>query len=218
MKQAARVSNLDDIGVQQQLGDVADDGNFEVSRDLRPEVGHDDVMSLLSRHFGKPVARLEPIAGGQVVRTFSFEVGYDEYIIRFNFRTSANFEQEVFSARFVTPVGILTLPLLCHNQFGELHYAISRKALGIPLIQLERTEVETLTSTLVAMLDTKHAVDVSDTKGYSIVGRGWAAGGGVRTLGGRWRVASERSIASDADHVHAGINPRAHPTNPPNAF
>jgi hygromycin-B 4-O-kinase len=139
-------------------------------RDLRPEVGHDDVMDLLGQHFSAPIRDLERVEGGQVARTFSFRVGADAFILRFNFRLGANFEKEAFIARLFSVSGIPIPPLLHIGRLGELHYAISRKAPGVPLDQLNRADVDALIPALVAILDAIHAVDVSATGGYAVAG------------------------------------------------
>jgi hygromycin-B 4-O-kinase len=139
-------------------------------KDLSPVVDHDDVMDLLGRHFSAPIHDLERVEGGQVARTFSFGAGSEAFILRFNVQLGANFEKEAFIARLLGASGIPIPPLLHHGRLGELHYAISRKAPGVPVSQLDRADVESLTPAMVEILDAIHAVDVSGTAGYAVAG------------------------------------------------
>jgi hypothetical protein len=47
-------------------------------------VNPEDVLNLLSRYFKQPVVGMAPVDSGHMMRTFSFAVGKEEYLIRFN--------------------------------------------------------------------------------------------------------------------------------------
>lgn len=145
-------------------------GDRDAARDLRPNVAHDDAVSLLSQHFSEPIAHLVAVEGGQVARTFSFTTGGEQYILRFNVQMSATFAKEAFIAGLVAPAGIPIPPLLHHGRYGELRYAISSRIPGVPLIQLDRAETVALMTALLDILDAIHAIDVGGTTGYAIAG------------------------------------------------
>jgi hygromycin-B 4-O-kinase len=138
--------------------------------DLRPSVHQDDVTSLLNRHFDTPIQRLQPVEGGQVARTFSFAAGDREYIVRFNRRLGANFEKELVLARLLAATDVPIPPVVDIGRFGELHYAITEKLPGTPLQALALAAVEALVPAMLRTLDAIHAVDVSGSEGYGVIG------------------------------------------------
>lgn len=82
----------------------------------------------------------------------------------------ANFEKEAFIARLLASSGIPMPPIVSIGRLGELHYAISLKAAGMPLDQLAPTEFAALVPELIRVLDAIHAVDVGATDGYGVIG------------------------------------------------
>ena len=92
---------------------------------VRPTVDPHDIAAVLAGHFGEPVSRLQPLAGGNVAQVFSFAVGEAEYAVRFNRHMGANFEKEAFIAsRYASPA--VPIPRIVHlDRFGDLHYARS---------------------------------------------------------------------------------------------
>ena len=139
-------------------------------RSLKPNVGQAEVAALLEEHFGKPIQRLEQVAGGQVARTFSFVAEDRAYIVRFNRRMGANFEKEVFIAgAYSSP--LIPVPRIVHlGRLGELRYAISEKAIGRPLTELAAVDAAALVRVVLRTLDAIHAADVGATAGYGVFG------------------------------------------------
>ncbi len=137
---------------------------------LKPKVGHDEVASLLDQQFGEPVRRLQPMAGGSVAQTFSFLVGTQEYVIRFNQHMGANFEKEAPISRTIASPRIPIPPIVRIGRLRDLHYAISLKVPGTGLDNLTAGDISALLPAIVETLDAIHAVDVSATAGYGTFG------------------------------------------------
>jgi hygromycin-B 4-O-kinase len=138
--------------------------------DLKAKVDSEQVLPLLKHHFGTSVTDLTHVEGGQISRTFSFRVGEQEYIVRFNKDNmlTANLPKEAYLSQKLTPFRI-PIPEIVHvGRLGELYFAISRKAPGQMVETLSPQEVIQLFPHLIEMLDRIHHVDVSKTKGYGV--------------------------------------------------
>jgi len=140
-------------------------------RDLRPEVEDREILDLLARHFDSPVEHLERVKGGQIARTFAFDVGSERFILRINRRLGANVEKEAFVTRLLAGSGIPIPTIVHHGRMGAgLFFSISREIAGTPLSALDRPGIEALTPALIEMLDAIHAIDVRHTSGYGPAG------------------------------------------------
>lgn len=173
--------------------------------DLRPVIADAQVLEALRQHFSTPVTELMPIEGGEVARTLAFRNGAEEYIVRFtdDNMMNANLPKEAYLAPKLAARGIPIAPILHVGHLGERHFAISRRMPGRRLETFTPQEVEQLMPQMIAMLDTIHHLDVSDTQGYGVFDdRGVASASS-------WR-ASLSAIANEEDESQHGYYGKWH--------
>lgn len=135
---------------------------------LKPVVDEREVAALLEREFGEPIHGLSQIAGGNVARTFAFDVGGHAYVVRFNQHMAANFEKEALIAGRLDPARVPVPRIIRLGRLGDLRYAVSERIDGTPLTRLPPAEAAALAPALLDTLDAINAVD-----------RGAAAGAGI---------------------------------------
>jgi aminoglycoside phosphotransferase (APT) family kinase protein len=64
---------------------------------IKPVITEEKVVTLLQQHFPASLEHLAVIHGGQIAQTFSFTIGEQDYIVRFNKdNLGANFPKEAF--------------------------------------------------------------------------------------------------------------------------
>jgi hygromycin-B 4-O-kinase len=166
--------------------------------DLRSVVTDRQVYDALSQYFSTPITDLTPIAGGNVAQTFAFRNSGEEYIVRFNDDNmmTANLSKEAYLAPKLAAAGIPVAPILYVGRLGERHFAISRKLPGRMLETFTGQEVKQFLPQMVAILDTIHHSDISDTQGYGVMddhGVGFAAS---------WRDALSRIADEEDERMH----------------
>lgn len=130
---------------------------------IKPALTAEEVVTLLQEQFPTPIEHLSGISNGQIAQTFSFTVGEQDYIVRFNRdNMGANFPKEAFIARRITSPRI-PIPSIVHiGRFEGLHYSITVKAPGQPLDTLPPAEYAQLLPEVIRTLDAIHHVDVRD--------------------------------------------------------
>lgn len=139
---------------------------------IKPEVEERDVLVLLSEHFGAPVTRLDSPRTGRIARTFFFAVDEQDYVVRFNRDTmgAANFPKEAYVYATWASPRIPIPEILAVGRLGDLHYAISRRVPGEPLVALPYPEYRALIPAFLDTLDAIHGVEVADGRGYGTFG------------------------------------------------
>ena len=138
--------------------------------DLRATVDLEQIRTLLNQHFSAPITNLAHVEGGQISRTFSFCVGEQAYIIRFNKDNmlTSNLPKEAYLYQKLASSSIPMPPIVQVGRLGELHFAISHKTAGQMLQQLPVQEVRQLLPQLIEILDAIHHIDISETTGYGV--------------------------------------------------
>lgn len=148
--------------------------------DLRAVVNPEVVLNLLGQHFKERAIGLAPVEAGPIMRTFSFAVGKEEYLIRFNKDNmlTSNLPKEEYISRKLAPTRIPLRPIVKTGRLGELFFAISRNVPGQIAATLPAQEVKLLLPQIVSTLDAIHHVDVTDTSGFGVfdyLGRGMSS-------------------------------------------
>lgn len=138
--------------------------------DLRPVVDREQVLTALSQYFSAPITSLMPVEGGQVMRTFAFRMGEQDYIVRFNHDNmlTSNLPKEGYIAHKLASSPVPMPPVLYTGRLDELHFVISPKVPGQMVESLTGQEVEQLMPEIMRILDAIHHVDVSETQGYGV--------------------------------------------------
>lgn len=153
-----------------------------------PTIAPASVTSLLHEELGlhpSPITTLRP---GAWSSAFGFDSDAGHFVIRFSDHPD-DFDRDAFAARFRNEA--LPIPRVTHRgTYRKIHYAISERAPGSFIDDLDR---EGLVHTLPSLLRTLNALreaDISDTSGYG----GWDEHGNGSSKG--WQ---EHLIASVED-------------------
>ena len=153
-----------------------------------PNVTLDDADVFLRARFGTDAANVELLAQGAWSRAFGFTRAGRELVIRFG--TDAEvFRKDRLAAAFGSPVLPVPEVLEIGDAF-DAHYAISARARGEYLEDLDEAQWRELLPAFLAALDALRAVDIGHTDGYG----GWDARGGWQPS---WRRAMFR-LSDDA--------------------
>ncbi|MEJ7651916.1 MAG: phosphotransferase [Chloroflexia bacterium] len=143
---------------------------------IKPVIEERDVLALLSEHFGSTFAGLETPRTGEIARTYFFTVGDDEYVVRFNRGDlGANLPKEAYLYANYASHRIPIPEILKVGRRGDLHYAISRRVPGEPVVALPYPVYQMLIPSLLDTLDAIHEVEVVDGRGYGPFGDDGAA-------------------------------------------
>ena len=138
--------------------------------ELQPSVTPDEILELLKQQFKKPILDLVEVKGSPIMRTFSFLVEDQEYLIRFNNDNmmNSNLPKEKYIWRKLAPAGIPVVQIIQTGRFHGLHFAISPRIQGQRASELSRKSIENCLPQLVEKLDGLRSFDVSDTTGYGV--------------------------------------------------
>jgi len=134
---------------------------------IKPEVADREVVALVSTFFDAPVTRIDTPQTGQIARTFFCTVNGREYVVRFNRdNMGANLPKEAYIyAHYASPR--IPIPEILHvGRHSGLHYAISRRVPGAPLVALPYAAYRRMIPAFLDTLDAIHAAEVTDTRGY----------------------------------------------------
>jgi hygromycin-B 4-O-kinase len=130
-----------------------------------------EARAFLASRFGNDGADVALIGEGAWSRAYGFRRGDEDLVIRFG-ALDEDFRKDHFAARFASSA----LPIPSVFEIGEAeggHYAISRRAHGSYLDDLDGEPMRALLPALFAMLDAARLADLSATSGYGI----WGADG-----------------------------------------
>jgi hygromycin-B 4-O-kinase len=140
-----------------------------------------DAEAFLVAHFGPDVSHVSPIGHGEWSRAFAFRRGGSQYIVRFS-ALDEDFRKDRIASRYSSR----DLPIPAVIEIGQTcggYFAISERASGGYLDDLEGGEMRRTLPALFAALDAAQSVDVSSSTGYG----GWGADGNAPHHS--WRVA-----------------------------
>jgi hygromycin-B 4-O-kinase len=135
------------------------------------QLSNRQVNAVIKDAMGEAAAELLPLDGGDWSAAFSFAAGSREYVVRFS-RLDEDFHRDAFAYRFASPQ-IPIPPVLEIGEFSDGFYAISEKAPGITLNQLDSRGMGQITPAILDLLDALRRTDVSGTSGFG----GWDANG-----------------------------------------
>ncbi|GHO48105.1 phosphotransferase family protein [Ktedonospora formicarum] len=139
--------------------------------DLRPIVSQEQALAALSQHFAEPITDIEPLEGGQVMRTLAFRTGGSAYVAHFNRDNmlSSNLPKEALLLRKLASSPVPVAPTLHIGRLGALHYSIQPRIPGQMLENLKPWEQERFVPQIIDILDAIHHIDVSESSGYGVI-------------------------------------------------
>lgn len=151
--------------------------------------------AFLADRFGPDVGEVASVGQGEWSKAYVFRRDGADYVIRFG-----AYPEDFAKDRLATRYGSSELPIPAVTEIGEAFdgfYAISERAFGEFLDELDATQMRQLLPALFAGLDVARQADVSSTTGYGM----WGADGIARYPS--WRVAL-LDVAADrpTDRTH----------------
>ncbi len=123
-----------------------------------------EVKDFLSEHFNKTVSNIESLKGGEWSSAYGFQVDDEDYVVRFG-KYGDDFKKDEIAAGFASE----TLPIPKVYSVGEAFdgsYAISKRAYGVMLDELDKTSMERVVPAIFHMFDAMRGVNLSSTKGF----------------------------------------------------
>ncbi len=143
--------------------------------DFSPKLRRQDVEAFLLRRFGDGVRGVSEMRAGTWSRVYAFRVDGRPCIARFSAHRE-DFEKDRLAAECSLQPDARGLPVPRVIELGETlgtYYAITERAFGRYLEDLEETETRTALPSLFAALDAARRVDLSGTTGFGL----WGADG-----------------------------------------
>ena len=129
------------------------------------------VQEFLAAHYGEAVRNIQPLKGGCWSSAYSFQSGNGDYVVRFA-EDDSSFKKDQAATGFASRY----LPIPQIVAMGEAwvgYFAISGRALGEMLDDLDKDSMHRVVPAVFRMLDALRAVDLSFTQGLG----GWEAPG-----------------------------------------
>jgi hygromycin-B 4-O-kinase len=140
-----------------------------------------DAEAFLVARFGRDVSEVSPVGHGEWSRAYAFRRGGTKYIVRFS-ALDEDFHKDRITARYSSRA----LPIPAIVEIGEIDggfFAISERASGGFLDDLDEDQMRGMLPVLFAALDAARRVDLAASTGYG----SWGAGGNAPHQS--WRTA-----------------------------
>ncbi|HEV7216606.1 MAG TPA: hypothetical protein VGP33_15965, partial [Chloroflexota bacterium] len=129
------------------------------------------VRDFLSDHFRRPISELARIALGEWSQAYSFRCNGDDYIARFS-ALEEDFAKDRLAAAYAT-ADLPIPPIVAMGRAFDGFYAISRRAFGEFIDDLDAAHMRAVLPALFAALDAARTADLCNTVGFG----GWGADG-----------------------------------------
>jgi hygromycin-B 4-O-kinase len=154
----------------------------------------DQVETLATAYSDQPIVDVVPLSGGEWSQAFAFRQGGKELVVRFGVH-----EDDFLKDRFAGQFGRPELPVPKVLEIGEAfgaHYAISERAFGTMLDDLDKAAMRRIIPSLFATMDAIRETDISKTTGYGM----WD-----RSCNGQHKTWRECLLDISNDEVYAKI-------------
>ena len=130
-----------------------------------------DIEAFLESHFERDVGEVSPVGQGEWSQAFGFHLGSADYIVRFS-----DLDEDFHKDRVAAVYTSNDLPIPAIVEIGETgggFFAISERAHGHFLDDLDEKEMRAMLPVFFRALDAARDVDLSGSTGYGI----WGADG-----------------------------------------
>ncbi|MFN8497283.1 MAG: phosphotransferase [Anaerolineae bacterium] len=140
-----------------------------------PNVTEADAARFLGALFDAPVAHVTAIGAGMFARAFAFEADGQALVFRVN-SFAEDFQKDILAwERFASPALPVPAVVSAGRYADGLAYAVTRRCPGKTLERMTTDEELACVPSLLAILDTIHAIDASGYAGWGLTdgaGRG----------------------------------------------
>jgi len=124
----------------------------------------DQVQSFWSQHSKEPLSDIVPLSGGEWSQAFGFKQGGEDYVVRFGQDKDDYLRDKLMSGHAST---VLPIPRVL--EVGEAfdgYYAISERAFGTMIDQLDKPAMKRVMPSLFTTMDAIRQTDISGTTGF----------------------------------------------------
>lgn len=131
---------------------------------LIPKIKIEQATEFLTAHFGKDITNVEVVGKGLWSQSFFFRRANADYVLRFG-NEGESYEKDRIASKYSSN----KLPIPTITETGTalgLHFAISERASGTMIDELEQNEMDKMISTILEMLNAIREADISTTTGY----------------------------------------------------
>ena len=129
------------------------------------------IEAFLAERFGSAVRDLAAVGHGEWSKAYTFEHAGSDYVARFS-TFDDDFAKDRLAARFASPE-LPIPPMLDIGTVFDGFYAISPRAVGTHLDEIDRSQLQAVLPALFRALDAARALDLSTSVGFGI----WGADG-----------------------------------------
>ncbi len=131
---------------------------------LIPKIKIEQAIEFLTAHFGKDIANVEVVGKGLWSQSFFFRRANTDYVLRFG-NEGESYEKDRIAYKYSSN----KLPVPDVTETGTalgFHFAISERASGTMIDELEQSEMEKIIPAILEMLNAIREADISATTGY----------------------------------------------------
>ena len=124
----------------------------------------EQAIEFLTAHFGKDVVDVEIVGKGLWSQSFFFRRANADYVLRFG-NEGESYEKDRIASKYSSN----NLPIPTITETGTalgLYFAISERASGTMIDELEQNEMDKMISTILEMLNAIREANISATTGY----------------------------------------------------
>jgi hygromycin-B 4-O-kinase len=122
------------------------------------------VENFLANHYNEPVTALTPLSGGAWSQAYGFKQAGQDLVIRIS-----KYQDDYLKDQIASRFGSVKLPIpkvLEVGEFKNAYYAISERAFGTMIDDLDKDGMKRIIPSLMATLDAMRETDISNTTGY----------------------------------------------------
>jgi hygromycin-B 4-O-kinase len=136
-------------------------------KSFKPEMSSKMVEEYLQKIESDKVSNITPIEMGELSKVFSYSKGNSDFVIHFKSSKESMEKVKFISDHFSS---VLPLPRILEiGMCGDLHYSISEKVTGTPIITLAEEEVIRLIPALIEQFSLINQARIDGSKGYGSI-------------------------------------------------
>ena len=133
----------------------------------KPTISKKDLEKVISNNFNIPFENLQEIPGGEIARTYSFNIGKNKFFLQFNqANMSGGTRTELDYFDRFKALNIPVRNVVKRDVINGIHYSITKEVKGKELQKLSETEIKELLPFIYDALINISKIDIKNTTGY----------------------------------------------------